>query len=170
MGTLVSASETRVRMLNAAVKSNPKFHVSLCEILKPDISYTYETLNDYYREHKESEIFFIMGMDSFKELPTWERYSEFFGMVNIIVCQRSGCEPSAVIDILPREVLMDLIDQKAGNFQHISGNWIFVHESQSFNISSTDIRQRVEFDRSIRYLVPDEVRSIIKETQLFQRG
>lgn len=169
---IVSASEIRVAMISASIESNPNFRVSLIEILKPDISYTYDTLQDYFRRYRDegSAVYFIMGMDSFKDLPTWERYAEFFNLAGIIVCSRPGHTYHSPNEVLPEDVLKKFWKVNDMVYEHNdTKNSIMMHPSETFNLSSSDIRTRVRRGHSIKYLVPEVVRKLIKDAKLYRR-
>jgi nicotinate-nucleotide adenylyltransferase len=48
-----------------------------------------------------------------------------------------------------------------------AGRWVEV-AAPAIDISSTDIRDRIRRRRSIRYLVPDGVRAIIRKRKLYE--
>jgi len=171
----VSAPDFRVEMLNWAIQTNPYFETSLIEIIKPGPSYTIDTLRDYYTMYKDWEMFFIMGADSFYNIKTWEEYYNFFDLSNFIICARQGTDfDNNLKYVLTPNLWKDFMEGQTDKPQisrwvHTpSGNFVYIYKSETFNISSTDIRNRVRNDQSIMYMTPASVVGYIKERNLYK--
>ena len=53
-------------------------------------------------------------------------------------------------------------------FQHISGNKTYLHHVTQLDISSTMIRKNVKAGKTIKYIVPENVKRIINEKGLYR--
>jgi nicotinate-nucleotide adenylyltransferase len=135
----LSAAETRLAMVRAAVKDEPGFVIDDCELRRSPPSYTIDTIEDLRRRHPQAELFYFIGTDNIASLPTWHRFADLKTMVTFIVLERS-----------------------AGRVVHS-----FRTIERHIDISSTDIRKRVAEGRSIRYLVPSAVEQIIRRQNLY---
>ncbi|MCW6678045.1 nicotinate (nicotinamide) nucleotide adenylyltransferase [Anaerococcus sp. NML200574] len=149
----ITEVNTRVEMVSEAIKDNDKIILSTFESTDQVIRYTHDTIKYFTDSLKEHEIFYIMGEDSFMTIDTWKNYKYILDS-NIIVFSREGIDPHS-----------KLVD-KVKNIRKDNPN-IFLVNSLSINISSTLIRSLVKDEKSIKYLVKDEVDYIIKQRNLY---
>lgn len=149
----ITEVNTRVEMVSEAIKDNDKIILSTFESTDQVIRYTHDTIKYFTDSLKEHEIFYIMGEDSFMTIDTWKNYKYILDS-NIIVISREGIDPHS-----------KLVD-KVKNIRKDNPN-IFLVNSLSINISSTLIRSLVKDEKSIKYLVKDEVDYIIKQRNLY---
>ncbi len=169
-GRVISPAEDRVAMLRLAVEGNPGFRVSEVEISRPGPSYLVETLETYRKEGGGgSALYFLMGMDSYREIATWHRYEELFGLADFVVITRPGYPRPTLEEILPPEVAASFVGhgEDTGGLLHRSGHRVHFEETTLLDISASRIRRRVRENRSIRYLVPAPVRVYIGRRGLY---
>lgn len=138
--TPVASGEVRLAMLQAAIKGEPGFEVSECELLRPPPSYTIDTVEYIRRRGCDPSIYCLIGEDNVEQLPRWHRFAELEKMVRFVVLDRSGKQPSYSYQLIRRRI----------------------------DISATEIRRRVAQNESIRYLVPDSVEEIIQREKLYR--
>ena len=150
----VTAKIHRLTMTQLATQSNKFFKVSSIEFEREGLSYTLDTvdaLSEIYGEN--TELFFIIGSDSVKDLPHWYRSVELLRRVNFIAAVRPGAE-------------INFKDLKkffgAENIKHIH-----IIESPKLEISSTELRDRLKHGRSVKYLIPEAVEEYIFKEQLY---
>lgn len=149
----ITEVNTRVEMVSEAIKDNDKIILSTFESTDQVIRYTHDTIKYFTDSLKEHEIFYIMGEDSFMTIDTWKNYKYILDS-NIIVFSREGIDPHS-----------KLVD-KVKKIRKDNPN-IFLVNSLNINISSTLIRSLVKDEKSIKYLVKDEVDYIIKQRNLY---
>lgn len=83
----------RYAMLALATQDDPRLIVSTYELDDPDRRYTVDTIEHFQRELNDStELFFIMGADSWSEITTWREWERLLTMTNHIVVTRPGFE------------------------------------------------------------------------------
>ena len=93
VGWPVTASIHRYAMLALATQDDPRLVVSTYELDEPDRRYTVNTIEHFQRELNDStELFFIMGADSWSEITTWREWERLLTMTNHIVVTRPGFE------------------------------------------------------------------------------
>lgn len=159
----ITSFEHRLQMLEMALSNNSKFQFSDLEQKLSGKSYTVVTLTKLLESFaEETELYFLVGMDSFLELDTWWRYRELFSLARIVVVQRPGYAKEKMEEFLLQKVSADYQrEEGAGVFTHPHLLPIHLMENTHMGISSTQIRRLVSEGRSIRYLVPDDVMSYI---------
>ena|ERR1035437_5773673 len=147
-------AEERVKMLQLALKNNKgyldkwKFQVSDIELKMPIPSYTVDTLRELKKTHPTSEFYIIMGMDSFKSIDTWKDYKEIIENNKMLVFDRVGHDHD-------KEELLKAYP----NLEFLS--------IPSFELSSTYIRSQIKENKSIKFMVPDNVIDYIKRNNLY---
>ncbi len=82
----------RLAMVRAAIADNPAFAVSDLEAQRTGKSYSVQTLELLRAEAPAAAFFFIIGMDSFRDLPLWKDYRRLFALTNLVVIGRPGLE------------------------------------------------------------------------------
>lgn len=159
---LLASAELRLRMVKAAVAGQPAFIVDDREIRRTGISYSVDTLTEMRAEFPDRSLCLLLGMDAFLGLPNWHRWRELFNLAHVVVAHRPGWKAPThgplgeVMVDRGTGTVRDLHEQKAGR--------IYVHAVTQLEISSTELRQLIIAGNDPRYLVPDEVRNIIRET------
>jgi len=169
-GTSMTAISHRLAMIELAIASNPAFRISEVEVHREGMSYLVDTLKDYRELYPpDVPLYFIMGMDSFREIATWHRYPELFGLSHFFIISRPGYPQPALAEVVSREVAACFLPPpEDGTFlEHNSGHRLYFHESTLLGISATMIRQRIRSGLDARYLIPDEVRKYIQENRLY---
>ncbi|WP_305044418.1 nicotinate-nucleotide adenylyltransferase [Geoalkalibacter sp.] len=159
----------RLAMVRAAIADNTAFAVSDLESRRGGKSYSVDTLRILREEAPGEEFFFIMGMDSFREIHTWYAYTRLFELCHIVVTARPGSAGGPPRTLLPVAVADQFCyDGAAERLVHRSGFSVFFLEETFLDISSTRIRQLVAAGRSVRYLVPPAVESYLHHHALYQ--
>ncbi|MEJ2200760.1 MAG: nicotinate-nucleotide adenylyltransferase [Desulfuromonadaceae bacterium] len=159
----------RLAMVEAAIADNPHFRLSDIEAHRPGKSYSVDTLSQLRREHPEDEFYFIIGMDSFRDLANWKNYRTLFTLTNIVVAARPGAAVQEPLDFLPVAIKKDFCYTGASkSLRHCSGTSVIFLGETFLDISSTRIRQLVSENRSTRYLVPAAVGHYMERHGLYQ--
>lgn len=154
---LISA-EHRAAMLEAAIEGDLRFQVSRDEIERDGISYTIDTARAMKLQHPESEIVFVIGSDSLKELHLWKDIDALLEVCRFVTLTRPGADYEALMqaDLRLSTEWSDRLREQ-------------VRVGHTLSISSTDIRYRVAEGMSIRYLVHPAVEMYIAEHSLYRR-
>lgn len=141
----ISSAEDRLALVRAAAEDAPFLQVSDLEIRRGGSSYTADTLAELRRVEPDAEFFVILGNDAAAGFATWERYEEVAERATLVVVDRPG--PHAPVDP--------------------AFDWVRV-DIPELEISSTELRARVASGRSIRYLTPARVASVIADRALYR--
>jgi nicotinate-nucleotide adenylyltransferase len=93
VGRPVTEPIHRYAMLALATQDDPQLVISTFELDAPDRRYTVETVAEFQRRlGDDTELFFIMGADSWSEITTWRDWERLLKMTNHIVVTRPGYE------------------------------------------------------------------------------
>jgi nicotinate-nucleotide adenylyltransferase len=153
----VADSAHRLAMLEHALEGEWRFEVCDIEIQRGGISYTVDTLRALRQRHPESDLYFIIGSDSLRELHQWKDIYTILELCTIVTL----CRPGATVDPLSPADLQLRPPHPERLLQNVA-------VGRMVDISSTDIRYRVAEGMSIRYLVPTGVEMYIAEHSLYR--
>jgi len=165
----------RLKMVELACASYPRFIPSSIEIEAKEKSYLIITLEKIEKLYPEAWLFFILGIDAFLEIETWKEYEELLNRCFFIVVSRQGYrlkEAKDVLEELYRERMYEFSESdETGEIKEelFSSCQIFLLPIDSLNIASTEIRRRAKKGISVKGMVPEAVEVYIKEKKLYQR-
>ena len=131
----------RLYLVQLAIEGENNFKASDIEFKLPKPSYTVDTLTYLQEKYPTNEFAIIMGSDSFQNLPKWKNYNWLLQHYPIYVYKRPE-----------HEHLLAYPNAKG----------VHVLNAPLLPISSTEIRKDIKAGKSIRYLVPETVRTEIE--------
>jgi nicotinate-nucleotide adenylyltransferase len=155
-------AQARLAMVQAAVALESAFVVDDREVRRTGVSYSVDTLTELRAEYPERSLCLLLGMDAFLGLPNWHRWRELLDLAHIIVAHRPGWRAPTMGPL--GEVMVDRGTGSVRDLHEQRAGRIYVHAVTQLEISSTDLRQLIAAGHDPRYLVPEEVRRIIRET------
>jgi nicotinate-nucleotide adenylyltransferase len=135
------------------------------EVRRSGVSYSVDTLIELRAEFPQRSLCLLLGMDAFLGLPNWHRWREILELAHVVVATRPGWKAptmgplGAVMVDHGTGTIRDLHEKTAGR--------VYIHANTQLEISSTELRQLIIAGRDPRYLVPDAVRQIIRETRCY---
>lgn len=138
-------TNNRIDMLKLALKNSTSI-IDLCEIERGGISYMIDTVRTIQAKYNiTGKVGLFVGDDLISGLKDWHNVEDLLEIVNIVVAHRNS------------EIELDT---------NISHSYL---DNVSINISSTDIRNRIQRGKAFRYLIPDQVYSYILEKDLYNK-
>jgi nicotinate-nucleotide adenylyltransferase len=150
----ITALETRLAMVVAAIRGNPGFELSRVEIDRSGPHFAVDTMLNLAETNPQDELIYLMGEDSLRDLPGWREPQSFVAACHSIGVMR---RPGAVVGISRLEALLPGIGRKIAYF-----------DTPQIEISSSAIRQRAGCGKTIRYLMPEAVFEIIEQTGCYR--
>ncbi len=146
----------RLEMLQLALGGNDKFELSRMEIDREGVSYTVDTLESLHHEQPDNELFLLVGADSLESFGKWKNIQRICELAIPLVAARQGsnADLNQLAPFVTPERLAE-IEQYAFEFPAIE-------------ISSTQLRQRVANDESIRYRMPRSVECYLQNAKIYQ--
>jgi len=150
----VISCEHRENMCRLAISDNPDFELCDYEIKKDSYSYTVETLEYFKKERPDDELFFIIGGDSLFSFEKWYCPERILELATILVFERSGAGEDTEAEIRR-------LNEKYG------ADIRLIH-APKFDISSSQIRDRIRNKKTVRYMLPQSVIEYIDKHNLYR--
>ena len=139
--------DKRFRLVQIALKDEP--HLKACdfEFNLPKPSYTWNTLQALLEAYPEDQFTILIGGDNWAAFDKWYRYEDILQRYPIVVYPREGSEVTGFEFQVPK---------------------IKIVKTPLINISSTQIRQRIQAGKSVRGLVPTGVAMVLEQEHLYR--
>jgi len=149
-------------MTRIGVEGLPRTEVLELENRREGPSYTVLTLRELRDEEPGRPICLLLGMDAFLGLPQWHEWRSVFELAHVVVAHRPGWSAP------DSGTLGELLAQRGtGRVEDLHGSVagrIHVRPVTQLEISSTDLRDLIVAGQDPRYLLPDAVRALIRDT------
>ena len=141
----VSAS-ARMQMVSLAVADMESVFVSKIELDRSGKSFTVDTLRQLCKQNPNDSYYLIIGDDNVSQISSWHDPEGIFELCTVVVGNRTITDRVGKKQFLDRMTLLD---------------------TPLFELSSTEIRQRLITGRSVKGMIPESVESYIKEQGLY---
>jgi nicotinate-nucleotide adenylyltransferase len=151
-----TSADQRLTMLRLAIADNTAFSISQVDMNRPGPHYSADTVQIIQEQYPDASLYFVMGGDNLRTLPTWERARDLYACCRLAVMKRSDekISPTMHEAILPGLAeKVDIVDAP------MLGIWL----------SSTHVIERLRDGKSVRYIVPDAVRAYIEKENAYQK-
>jgi nicotinate-nucleotide adenylyltransferase len=144
----LATAEQRFSMVHQAIDGDDRFRASRVDIDRDGPTYMVDTLTDIQAQHPNAELYCIVGSDVLALMHTWHEAERLAELATFVCAVRPGHSPN----------------QPA--LESLTVDFI---EVPLFDVSSTDVRQRVSEGEPIRYIVPNAVADYIATHNLYGR-
>jgi nicotinate-nucleotide adenylyltransferase len=152
-GTWASPTD-RLQMVRLVVGSDPRFVVDPIEIDRAGLSFTVDTLVEMARRSPNDERFLLMGADVLRSFAQWRDPLTVARLSELVIWRRGDVTAEQIAGWLPTD--------GAGRRPSYR-----VLDARRIDVSSTEIRSRVQAGRSIRGFVPESVREFVERMGLY---
>jgi len=162
---LLTSSTDRLAMLNLALSGQPRFQIDELELLRDEPSYTIDTVADFRsRLGEEARLYFVLGEDAYRSLPSWKAWRDLLNFVHLIVCRRrhKAALSKALSDLEAQRMISSVSALK----QAPRGG-IFYFQQPEYDVSSTAIRRKLQLDQSLQDDLDPKVYQFVREQRLY---
>lgn len=139
----VTPAADRLAMVAAAVGGLDRVEACDVEVRRAGPTYTVDTVEELRSAWPDDELHLVLGADAVGGLTTWHRWEEL------------------------RRVPLVVVDRPGRRGEPPTGFTTTRVEVPRLEVSSTDLRRRLAGGRSVRFLVPDPVISVIRKRDLY---
>ncbi|MCG7201011.1 nicotinate-nucleotide adenylyltransferase [Marinobacter pelagius] len=163
--TGASASQ-RLKLMELAVRGEPRLHIDDRELRRAGASYTADTLRQLREElGPDHPLVMVVGTDAFAGFDRWREWERIPELGHIVVVRRPG--PALDPGSAPAMLLASRGVEEAASLRHSPAGCVLELDPPLLDISATGIRDRIADGRSPRYLIPDSVWDEIRRQGLY---
>lgn len=142
----------RIEMLLRAIDQDERFEMTTVDLDRDGPHYSADTLAILANQFPDAELYFLMGSDSYRDLPAWHEPARLFEHAKLLV----GKRPNSSFD---EQALWKVLPPARARTEFV--------DIPLIEISSTEIRKRVAERLPIDYLVPHQVQEYIATNGLY---
>ena len=169
----LAPAQHRLEMVKLAIKNSPHFRFSEVEIFSTEICYTIDTLHKL-KSQVEGELFFLVGLDAFLDIPAWKNDKELLTKANFVVVSRPEFYFSQ-IKTLPTPIpisegdltALDNEKQNRLDIQTSGESALILLVLPPCNISASAIRNHLKQGLSAANWLPPSIESYIIGNRLY---
>ena len=174
-GTLAPAQH-RYRMVELAIQDVSEFALTDMEIRRPGKSYSIDTVRAIYQEFgPDTNLFFIIGLDAFLDLPSWKDAETLLASCQFVVFSRPSVSFRALVSIplfhsIRQDTLiaLDAAQRERADEVLPQGRTLTLLRLPPCDVSASDIRRLVQEGRPLANLLPAPVESYILREGLYR--
>ena len=162
----------RFAMVTLACQGDLRFVPSLLEAPKPGRRphYSIETARAVSESLAPADdLYFLLGLDAFLDLPHWKDYRHLFDLMHFIVVTRPGFASAEILKVVPRPRARSGTRGSAGTTEARKTEKGTIHVLRGVHVpvASRDIREAVAARRRVTGLVPPLVEEYIRKEGLY---
>lgn len=153
-GRKITPWQIRYEMVAAAISGHSKFKISRVDIDRPPPQYALDTVRLLGQEFPGSELVYLIGVDSLRDLPTWWQPEEFLRKIDWLGVMR---RPDIQYDLEKLSQLLPGIREKI--------LWI---DAPLVDISSSRLRKSILLELNCENEIPEAVGQLIEKYHLYR--
>ncbi|MBF0368048.1 MAG: nicotinate (nicotinamide) nucleotide adenylyltransferase [Magnetococcales bacterium] len=157
----------RVEMTRLTIAGQAQFELCTLEAEKSGTSYTSDTLTALNQRHPDALLVFLMGVDNLAELHLWKGWQDLDRHALLCLLTRPGYGGLIEDSQGSRFYQPTPIKQARFDLPSEARKGCHLLPVTALDISSSDLRKRLQQGHSIRYLTPDSVIDHIHRHQLY---
>lgn len=162
-----ASANQRADMVDLVCQKENRFYCDRTELSRSGHSYTVDTLKQLKNNHSEHSLYFIIGMDSLLTFTTWHKFQDILQLCHLIVNTRPNY-PLSKINTATKTLLAKHQVNNLSELQQRDHGCIYFTEPQHYDISSSQIRQRLLANQDCDKLLPPKVIDFINKNQLYR--
>lgn len=159
---ICASHKDRLEMLNIGL-NNPAYIADDREIIRKGISYTIDTIESVMGEYQGANIYLIIGSDILPTLNRWKDFDNIICLCNIIVLARMNKTSDSLIN----NEIKSLISSDLAMFHSNSYGKIYIQDTPLINISSTEIRSRLQKNQKVSNLIPLQLDQWLQKRKIY---
>lgn len=152
----VADGKDRLEMCRLAFSKLPYVTVSGWELSQSEVSYSVNTVKHFHGEFPEDELFFIMGSDMLLSFDKWHKWQDILKMCTVIAASREDGGSD-----------IERLREKAAQLSRFGK--VIVTEITAFELSSSEIREKIIKNCDLSCYMDKNVVEYIEENRIYER-
>jgi nicotinate-nucleotide adenylyltransferase len=163
-----ASAQDRAEMVRLAIAASPGLVLDLRELERAGRSWSIDTLRALRTQlGAQAPIAWLVGADSFRDLPAWKDWEALFGLTHFVVAERPGHPIDSTLVVSLQRALDGRWAEDAQALRACpAGRVLVLHQTLHLH-SATGVRERIGAGLPWRDLVPPAVADYIVEHQLY---
>ena len=158
----------RFAMVALACSGNPWFVPSLLEAPCNDgrLHYSINTVRTAKKQLRPNDqLYFLIGLDAFLDLPHWKNYRSLLDLVNFVVVSRPGSRIENILQVIPPAIRKDSPWRK-GSIP-LKHSTLHILSGVDVPVASREIREAIEKRRGLKGLLPPLVEEYVMKQAVY---
>ena len=143
----VASAQDRLEMVRLAVADDAYYTVDDAEISRKGLSYTVDTLEHLSERNPAAKLFLLLGEDALASFVKWRHPERIRELATVALMRHGGSSSGRLVDI--PEGVIEVVTRR-------------------IDVSSTEIRERLRADKSVKGFVPESVEQFIEARGLYR--
>lgn len=152
----VADGKDRLEMCRLTFSKLPYVTVSDWELSQSEVSYSVNTVEHFREEFPEDELFFIMGSDMLLSFDKWHKWQDILKMCTVIAASREDGGSD-----------IERLREKAAQLSRFGK--VIVTEITAFELSSSEIREKIIKNCDLSCYMDKNVVKYIEENRIYER-
>jgi nicotinate-nucleotide adenylyltransferase len=160
----------RLAMVRLTLGDDPRFGVDSVEIDREGLSYTVDTLRGFARQYPSAGRYFLVGADVLSSFAKWRDPHTVLELATLAILTRRADPGSAAQrdTVSPERIDAPSLDEVAVSLNVDLSRLATIVPTRRVDVSSTEIRDRVQCGKSIHGFVTDTVAEYISSHRLYR--
>lgn len=133
--------DDRLAMVRMATAPFPRYEVSEYELERTETCYSADTVEHFASLYPKDELFFLIGDDSYRDLPTWYQPERIVRCATLLVFPRLG------LSVQPPAIAVPM---------------------ERVTVASSDLREKINAGKDVENFLPNGVYAYIIEHNLYR--
>lgn len=160
--------QTRLRLVQRAVEGVSGLEADGRELLRDGPTRSVETLRGIRAEQPRRALCWIMGADAVQRLDQWHEWESLPALAHIVLARRPGASLPETGPV--GRFIAERRDDDVRALSRSPAGVVTVCDIPGLDISATGIRARLAAGRSIDFLVPSEVKTMLLDEGMYAHG
>ena len=154
-GNTTLSADIRHKLVSIAIENDARFFPCDVEIKREGYSYSYYTVLQIKEQLPDDELIFIVGGDSLDYIDKWYNASELLKLCEFAAYPRGEIDAEKLFEI-------------ANDLKMRFGTVCYIIDAPCIDISSTELRSKLQNGDDVSYLVPKGVAEYIYKHNLYK--
>ena len=174
----IASSQDRLNMVELICDEHPLFYPDSRDINRGKPTFSVDSLKEIREEMPTTPLCFFIGTDSLQNLFTWHQWPTLFDLCHFVVCERNSesvktLKSNTDESFKQHGQQLQTLLKKRQTFNPLTlhnslAGHIYVANTQTFSVSSTQIRHQLTKKQSIEAFLPPKILDYIQQHQLYQ--
>lgn len=169
----IASAGDRLEMVRLACRADSRFVPSAVEVQAGETSYSILTLRKIRLLYPGTELFFLLGVDAFRDIRTWKQHERVVRECRFIVMTRPGTDFAEAENVLHgkwKDWTRRLAPGERPDGADLMRFRIFLAPIRAMDVSATEIRRLIRNGEDVGERLPDAVAAYIRNRGLYREN